>query len=71
MFRNLLAEMSRQRITRQDIASCLGVSEKTARNYINGATKISWCDTLKIRNTFFTKLDIEYLFQTNETKRLN
>ena len=71
MFRNLLAEMSRHRITRRDIASCLGVSEKTARNYINGVSKISWYDTLKIRNTFFSSSDIEYLFQTDETKQLN
>lgn len=68
MFRNLLAEMSRNRITRRDIAACLGVSEKTARNYINGSSKISWYDTLKIRNTFFKDLDIEYLFRTDDTK---
>lgn len=65
MFRNLLAEMSRQGITRRDIAACLGVSEKTARSYINGTSKISWQDTLKIRRTFFPNLDIEYLFQSD------
>lgn len=68
MFRNLLAEMSRSRITRHDIAACLGVSEKTARNYINGISKISWFDTLKIRNTFFPDLSLEYLFETNAIK---
>ena len=70
MFRNLLAEMSRNRITRRDIADCLGVSEKTARNYINGISKISWCDTLKIKNTFFPELSLEYLFETPK-KNLN
>ena len=71
MFRNLLAEMSRYRITRRDIANCLGVSEKTARNYINGVSKISWQDTLKIRNTFFSASDLEYLFKTDDKKQLN
>ncbi|MFW2500453.1 hypothetical protein OD350_03560 [Clostridium beijerinckii] len=66
MFRNLLAEMSRNKITRRDIANCLGVSEKTARNYINGASKISWYDTLKIKNTFFPELSLEYLFETKK-----
>lgn len=73
MFRNLLAEMSRSRITRRDIAACLGVSEKTARNYINGISKISWQDTLKIKNTFFQKLSLEYLFETTsiENKKIS
>lgn len=70
MFYNLLAEMIRHkpRVTRSDIASCLGVSEKTARNYLNGASKITWSDALKIRNTYFPNLDIEYLFETDEKK---
>lgn len=62
MYNNLLAEMTRQKISKYDIAKRLNVSEKTARNYLNGKTKISWQDSLKIRNTYFPNLDMEYLF---------
>lgn len=70
MFYNLLAEMARHnpRITKLDIASCLEVSEKTARSYLNGASKISWSDTLKIKHTYFPNLDIEYLFKSDKNK---
>lgn len=71
MFNNLLAEMTRQKITRADIARCLGVSEKTARNYINGKTKISWLDTLKIKNTYFPNLSLEYLFYVNKKNEVD
>jgi predicted transcriptional regulator len=62
MFNNLLAEMARHRIKKNDIANCLGVSEKTLRSYLKGTSQISWLDALKIRNTFFPGLEIEYLF---------
>jgi predicted transcriptional regulator len=62
MFKNLAAEMARHGLAVKDICDCLGVSEKTARNYLNGATKISWFDVLKIRNTLFSNLEISYLF---------
>jgi predicted transcriptional regulator len=68
MFNNLLAEMARNKISKHDIADCLGVSDKTIRNYFNGSTKISWLNTLKIKNTFFPNLDLEYLFKTDKEK---
>jgi DNA-binding XRE family transcriptional regulator len=70
MFYNLLEEMARHkpRITKLDVAKCLGVSDKTARNYLNGTSKISWFDVLKIKYTYFPELDIEYLFSTEVEK---
>ncbi|UZW13234.1 helix-turn-helix transcriptional regulator [Clostridium pasteurianum] len=65
MFNNLLAEMARNKITKQELAVYLGVSEKTIRNYINGSTKISWLDTLRIKNNYFPSLSLEYLFESD------
>ena len=71
MFKNLLAEMVRHshRITICDIANCIGVSEKTARNYLNGVSKISWLDVLKIKRYFFPNLDVDYLFAADDNQR--
>lgn len=68
MFYNLLAEMARHRprITKLNIAECLEISEKTARNYLKGTSKIPWSDALKIKNTYFSELEMEYLFETDE-----
>ena len=71
MFNNLLAEMVRNKISKRDIATCLEVSEKTARNYLNGSTKISWNDTLKIKNTYFPNLSLEYLFEIKDEQTKN
>lgn len=68
MYNNLFAEMARNRIKKKDITDCLCVGEKTLRNYLNGTSKISWNDAVKIRNTFFPDLDIEYLFKTFENE---
>jgi plasmid maintenance system antidote protein VapI len=70
MFNNLLAEMARNKISKRDVAMHLGVSEKTLRNYIDGSTKISWLDTLKIKNNYFPHLSLEYLFQTEEKPKV-
>lgn len=69
MFYNLFAEMARNEIKKNDIANCLNVSEKTARNYLNGTSKISWSDALKIKHTFFSDLDIEYLFAIEKSSK--
>jgi hypothetical protein len=67
--RNLQAEMSRNGVTVADIQSLLGCAEKTARNKINsdrGEFTIS--EALKVRDTFFTGMRIEYLFATGDDK---
>ena len=62
MFPNLKAEMARHEIKVKDISKILCVSEKTIRNYLNGKTKISWLDVLKIQNSLFPDLKVSYLF---------
>lgn len=66
MFKNLAAEMARNDITVNDISQCLEVSEKTARNYLKGISKISWLDVLKIRDTLFPSYEVSYLFKISK-----
>lgn len=67
MFNNLLAEMARKnpKITRLNIAKELKISEKTVRNYILGKSQIPWSYALKIKYTFFSDMEMEYLFKVD------
>lgn len=62
MFSNLRAEMARKGIKSTDVSEILGVSEKTARNYIDGKTKIGWVDVVNIQKKLFPECKISYLF---------
>ncbi len=65
MYCNLLTEMltHKPEITKLHIAECLKISEKRAGDYLNGASEIPWSKALKIKNTFFPELSMEYLFE--------
>ena len=67
MFQNLKAEMSRKGVKVIDIANLLGVTEKTASNYISRRTKIAWMDVLKIQRELFPEYDISYLFEMKQS----
>lgn len=69
MFPNLRAEMTRKNLKTKDICKVLNVSEKTARNYLTGRTKISWLDVLIIREKLFPELEVGYLFQMGIDKK--
>jgi plasmid maintenance system antidote protein VapI len=66
MFKNLEAEMSRYDVTVKDLALCIGVYEKTMRNYLSRTSKIAWEDARKIKHTFFPQFEMEYLFYYEE-----
>lgn len=64
--KNLNAEMTRYGITNSDIQLLLGCSARTVTNKISGETDFTVPEALKIRNTFFPSLRVEYLFATDE-----
>lgn len=66
LFRNLVAEMARYDIKSKDLAECLGCSERTIFSKVHEKMAISFFDALKIRDTFFPDLKLEYLFQQYE-----
>lgn len=67
MLRNLKAEMTRKDINAEVIAKTLGVTERTVRNKIDGATGFSFFETLKIREKHFPDLTLEYLFEKTDS----
>lgn len=72
MYNNLIEEMKNHEpeITIQDIANCLHVSLNTTKKYLNGTSKISWQQSIKIQYTFFPNLEIVYLFATENREKV-
>jgi plasmid maintenance system antidote protein VapI len=62
MFSNLLAELTRENIPIKEFAKKIGVTEKSARNKLNGKTEFTLSE---IQKTFdlFPDLKMDYLFQ--------
>jgi len=66
MFPNLRAEMARYEIKTKDVAEALNVSHKTINNKLSGKTPFMLQEALRIRDNFFPKASLEYLFTTEE-----
>lgn len=64
--KNLLAEMARYGVSKYDIQTLLECSETTVRNKLSGESEFTVPEALKIRNSYFIGLRIEYLFATDE-----
>lgn len=62
MLKNLQAEMKRNGISNADLQVILSCSPKTFTNKLNASTPLSIWDAIKIRDTFFPSMDLEYLF---------
>lgn len=66
--RNLRAEMARFGISKQDIQSLLSGTDKTVKSRLDGQTEFSVGDSIKIRDTFFPGMRIEYLFAQDDVQ---
>ena len=64
MYPNLKVELARKNLTQKDIAKCLGITEPTANKKVNGVAKLNLKDISLIRQTFFTNLSLDYLFES-------
>lgn len=60
--KNLASEMARFGVGVDDIRSLLNCSDRTVRNKINGMTEFSVSEAIRIRDSFFPGIRIEYLF---------
>lgn len=70
MFRNLEAEMARNRINKNDLAKLLEVRYATVLDRMNGRYRFYFDDVLLIRDTFFPKLTLEYLFENDKQEEV-
>ena len=65
---NLEAEMKRKKITRNDVASLLGLSYRTIHSRFNGESEWGYAECVKVRDAFFPGMELDYLFTTIEEK---
>lgn len=63
---NLRAEMSRFNIGIKDLMIVTGKSRPGVSNNLNGRGKFSIDESIAIRNAYFPKLSIDYLFASDE-----
>jgi len=68
---NLEAEMKRIGVSRSEIAECIDVSYRTIHSRFNGESEWLYIECIKIRDKFFPKLELDYLFASEETGKEN
>lgn len=64
--KNLEAEMKRNKISRSDIANLLGLSYRTIHSRFNGETEWGYSECIKVRDTYFPDMSLDYLFATED-----
>ncbi|MEI7027576.1 hypothetical protein [Paenibacillus sp. y28] len=62
MFPNLEAEMARSRLKKCELSKFLGVRYATVHDKMNGRSKFTLDEAVKIQKKFFPALSLEYLF---------
>jgi hypothetical protein len=62
MYYRLKFEIGRRGYTIEKFALMLGISEKSLRNKINGATEFTWSEVLAIRDLIDPNMLLEELF---------
>jgi len=67
---NLIAEMARIKINKTDIAKALGVSAKTVYFKIQHETFL-YKEVIKIQETFFPELPVDYLFSSDPVREVS
>lgn len=58
---NLRAEMARKGISRKQVAEVLGLGQSSISYRFNGKDDFLLVELVKIRDTFFPELSLEYL----------
>lgn len=66
VYKNLLAEMVRADVSREDISKTIGNSYNHTREKLNGKYPVLYGEAVKIQETHFPNLDIKYLFEEFE-----
>lgn len=61
-YKNLKAEMARADISNEQVSEFLGIHRNSLYKKLNGG-KFYTDEAFKIRNKFFPKLDLSYLFK--------
>lgn len=62
MYEHLLTEIKRQRLRQPEIAAALGISERSLRNKLSGATDFTVTEAQRFRDAYCEGMSIDYLF---------
>lgn len=66
MYKNLEAEMARQKITKTNLSKLLEVRYATVLDKMSGKSRFFYDEANKIKNSFFPDLSLEYLFELED-----
>ncbi|OAT74863.1 DNA-binding protein [Parageobacillus thermoglucosidasius] len=61
--------MARKGITKKDLARSLNLRYPTVVDKTNGKSRFYLDEAIKIKETFFPDLDLEYLFESDITEK--
>ena len=64
--KNLRKELAGELLSVKDIALTLSVTDKTARDKINGKNDFKVAEALKIKRKYFPAMSLDYLFAIEE-----
>ena len=71
MLRNLEAEITRKKLSREEIASGIGISTRSLYDKLNGKSKFNVEEAFTLQRIFFPDKDIDYLFEQTDTRELS
>lgn len=67
MYRNLVAEMTRNQIKKTDLAKLLNLRYATILDKLNGKSRFFYDEAKTIKNQYFAGLSLEYLFDSGDS----
>lgn len=67
MLSNLEAEISRKKISREEIASGLGISTRSLYDKLKGRSQFNVEEAFKLQKLFFPDKEMDYLFEQTES----
>ncbi len=62
MYRNLVGEMAKNKVTNKQVSLEIKVTTRAVRNKIYGVSDFTWKEAIKIKEKFFPELELTYLF---------
>ena len=68
MFKNLMAEMARNNMTRKDICKLAGCAQSTLRSKMTGETEFTLNEMKRIQSAMNGELTLDYLFERTVTQ---
>jgi len=71
MFPNLLAEMSRKKLTGKDVSQKANISYASWLNKMSGRNEFTRIEMVNIRNQIFPTMTLDYLFDDKPAQGLS